>query len=189
MATARAAVVVLGATLMACGDAYAAQTEAGTVVLHVTDYAHVQPTEMALAQEHASRVYANAGVRLVWTDGCAAAANPDGARHLDVVVLSAAMAERYNPPPRTFGQASPVTKRALIFYGRAIVHAIESHSDPALLLGLVLAHEVGHMLLPAPSHASSGVMRADWDGRKIVRIPDFLPPQATTIRALVAGDR
>jgi hypothetical protein len=31
------------------------------------------------------------------------------------------------------------------------------------LLGHVMAHEIGHLLLPVNSHASRGIMRGEWD--------------------------
>jgi hypothetical protein len=32
------------------------------------------------------------------------------------------------------------------------------------VLALVIAHEIGHLLLPEPAHADAGIMRAPWDG-------------------------
>ena len=32
------------------------------------------------------------------------------------------------------------------------------------VLGIALAHEIGHALLPAPSHSTSGIMRPSWEG-------------------------
>jgi hypothetical protein len=35
--------------------------------------------------------------------------------------------------------------------------------DPGVLLGHVIAHEIGHLLLPYDAHSESGIMRAAWD--------------------------
>jgi hypothetical protein len=35
------------------------------------------------------------------------------------------------------------------------------------ILAVGLAHELGHALLPAPSHASTGIMQARWEGDDI----------------------
>ncbi len=43
--------------------------------------------------------------------------------------------------------------------------AIESNH----LLGLAIAHEIGHLLLNTNSHASAGLMRADWSRRAMHR--------------------
>jgi hypothetical protein len=153
-----------------------------TVVLHVTDYVHVPPHELQEAQTLAAEVYTRIGVRLVWTDGFAAACgDDDGARHLDVIILTPEMTAQRKAKPGTFGAGSRLTRHAFIYYQRAIDHAIETRSDPRRVLGLVLAHETGHMLLPVYSHSESGLMRAEWEGR-LAKIPDFLPSQADEIR-------
>jgi hypothetical protein len=54
------------------------------------------------------------------------------------------------------------------------------------MLGFVLAHEIGHMLLPRYSHTALGLMKAAWVGT-ITGIPEFLPEQAATIRTLLAA--
>ena len=32
------------------------------------------------------------------------------------------------------------------------------------VLGIALAHEMGHVLLPPPSHSATGIMQASWEG-------------------------
>ena len=63
---------------------------------------------------------------------------------------------------------------------------MRTNGDPATTLALVLAHEIGHLLLPEYSHAPSGLMRAHWEGR-VDNIPSFIPAQATTIRMMLAS--
>ncbi len=125
-------------------------------------------------------------MQVVWADGVAATAPADGALHLDVILLTAAMADRQQPHTASFGQASRVTKRAYIFCERVLAHAHSTGSDPGRVLGLVLAHEIGHMLLPEHSHTGLGSMKAAWIGT-ISAIPEFLPEQAATIRTLLSA--
>ena len=58
-----------------------------------------------------------------------------------------------------------------------------------LILGDVIAHELGHLLLGTNSHSPTGIMCANWDhdyltlalrGRQL-----FLPEQAASMRAIV----
>jgi hypothetical protein len=56
----------------------------------------------------------------------------------------------------------------------AYVYAAQVHSSKALnvvkegdLLGYVIAHEMGHLLLGRDSHAAAGVMRARWEGAEL----------------------
>jgi hypothetical protein len=185
---ARSAVVAMMAAgaLIGGSRATAAETADADVVLHVTSYERIPAAEMAAAQQAVVQVYGRIGVRIAWAGGVAAEATADGARHVDVIFLTAAMADRKQPNASAFGQASHVTGRAYIYPARILAHASRTSSDPELVLGLVLAHEIGHVLLPEYSHTPSGLMRAQWQGR-LVAIPGFLPEQAATIRTLIAA--
>lgn len=183
-----AAIAMVVAALVPGPRAFAAPAEVATVVLHLVDYQHVASADLAYAQKEASKVFANIGVRLVWADGFALGAASDGHRHFDVVILNTEMTERRHAVDRVFGEASSETHRAFVYYGRVLSHALETTSDPRLALGLVLAHEVGHMVLPGEGHSETGLMRATWFGR-LASIPDFLPEQAAIIRAQLAGSK
>lgn len=166
--------------------AAAAESAAGSIVIHLIDYQRVPRAEMAEAEKHVARVYARAGVQVVWADGRARQASPDGFTHLDVVILNDEMTARKGPAAEAFGQASHETKVAYIYYSRIIRHARETSSDPARALALVIAHETGHVLLPEHSHAPSGLMRANWDER-VVNVPLFMKMQAEAIRRIVTA--
>jgi len=175
------AVVVLG-VLVAGASATAAPSD---VVLHVTTYTQVPARQFSDARRAVVTLYASIGVQIVWAGGVAASAPADGALHLDVILLNAAMAKRQQPNVAAFGQASHETKRAYIFCERVLDHAHLTGTDPGRMLGLVLAHEIGHMLLPRHSHTAIGLMKAEWIGT-ITAIPEFLPEQAETIRTLTS---
>jgi hypothetical protein len=185
---ARSAVVAVMAAVALLGgsQAMAAETTDADLVLHVTTYERIPDAEMAGAQQAVVQVYGRIGVHIAWAGGVAAEAAADRARHIDVIFLTAAMADRKQPNASAFGQASHVTGRAYIYPTRVFAHASQTSSDPELVLGLVLAHEIGHVLLPEYSHTPSGLMRAQWQGR-LVAIPGFLPGQATTIRTMIAA--
>ncbi len=103
-----AVAVVVGSLGVAAPSAMAAPPPVGTVVLHVTAYARVPASELADAEAAAAKAYARAGVRLVWTGGAAATAAPDGALHLDVLLLTAEMTERLRPAAvRCAGEGQP----------------------------------------------------------------------------------
>jgi hypothetical protein len=58
------------------------------------------------------------------------------------------------------GQAARPTGRAYIFTHRVTEIGVQYGRDFAWVLGQVLAHEVGHLVLPTYSHSSRGIMRA-----------------------------
>jgi len=56
---------------------------------------------------------------------------------------------------------------AWIFYDPIKSFAVEKELSLTQLLGHVLAHELGHMLLGANSHSGMGLMRAQWSSREL----------------------
>lgn len=176
------AVLVVG--LVGAGRASAEPNAPVTVVVHLSDQDHVPARELAHAQTLVTETYARSGIRLVWTDGSAKLAVTDGNLHVDVFILNTDQIERTKPAAGVFGQASHITERAYIFYARLFQQAIRHGGEPARALALVMAHELGHVLLPEYSHTPTGLMRAHWEGR-VTAIPDFLPAQAATMRAML----
>jgi hypothetical protein len=150
----------------------------------VTDYARVSARQLETSQRIAGRVYAKIGVPIMWVDGNAAEMGRDGAVHLDMAILGAAMTARGDAPPDALGKAGRESKRASVYYGRVVEHATRTHADLDQVLALALAHELGHLLLPDYSHTKRGLMQAARTGR-IVAVPDLLPAQAATIRIML----
>ncbi len=185
-ATAAIVVSVLIGALPAHG-AFASDREQATVVLHVRDFHGVPRNDLADAQREASKIYAHIGVRLVWTDGSARLNAVDGCVNVDIVILDKDMADRNNPEPTAFGQASHVTRRAYIYYSRIMAYVTRTFSNPDRAMAVVLAHELGHVLLPEYSHTAAGIMRPTLAGR-ILKLPRFAPEQAITIRTAVLRD-
>ena len=170
---------IASAVLMLATGARAA--EAPTLVVHLADYEHVAPQELAEAKTLVGGVYARIGVHLLWTTGSARLAPRDGYLHVDIVILDTTMTAATKPAPGVVGVGSHTAKRASNLYPRVFAQAIHSQDRPALALALTMAHELGHVVLPDYSHSSSGLMRADWDGH-IGTLPNFLPLQATKVR-------
>jgi hypothetical protein len=161
-----------------------ATAEPAAIVVHVADYQGVRASERAEAFRRASDVFLAIGVALTWTDR-PRHNEADGLIHIDLVILNAEMSDRHRPNPTTFGVASHVTKRAYVYYPRIAKHCGPGPSDRTRALALVIAHELGHVLLPEYSHSTSGLMQREWK-EQVVTIPPFLPWQARAIRAMVA---
>jgi hypothetical protein len=51
-----------------------------------------------------------------------------------------------------------------LFYDTIHEFARAQGQAESAVLALVIAHEIGHLLLPEPAHADAGIMRAPWDG-------------------------
>ena len=166
-----------------------AQVADMAVVIQVTDDAHILPDVLSEAERLAGSVYVAAGVRIVWTDAAVQVAEPAGSFHVNVILRSKDMkageSQSSSIDGEVLGRALRPTRRVYIFYDRIYEHAIQTGSTVARLLGAVIAHEVGHLLLPDFSHSPIGIMRPHWNGR-IMRVPDFTVDQGNTIRTRLA---
>jgi hypothetical protein len=48
-----------------------------------------------------------------------------------------------------------------------LVRNITWHATVAQILGAMMAHELGHILLNLPSHSETGIMKGDWDLKEL----------------------
>ena len=61
--------------------------------------------------------------------------------------------------------AADQLRAVLSLYFDAVTDVARRYGSPrGDVLGLALAHEIGHVLLPPPSHSSSGIMQPSWEG-------------------------
>jgi hypothetical protein len=82
-------------------------------------------------------------------------------------------------------------RRAYVFLDRVkafseVVTSLRGHRVVGTVLGHVICHELGHLLMPDKSHAPFGIMRADWDSQQwdeaVEGLLLFSPRQAQIMR-------
>jgi hypothetical protein len=137
----------------------------------VVNRAGARPEVVQAAERDAAAIYAAAGIQTIWINPA-----PGGTsiHDMDLTVVlrpeSAAFAST-KITDTTLGYA--VTEPGLpgqrgrlvwVFFGRVEKYAERNHIQISRLCGLVMAHEIGHLVLPA-GHTESGLMRATWDLR------------------------
>lgn len=158
---------VFGMVSSAAGE----PVESLAIVVGVVDHAQLPPRVLARGRSEAARIYRSAGIELVWSDA------PDFSVPQMVVTIvckptgaSLSVPERLavKSADRRILGVSPGNKErrdlvAWAFYERILDVATMHGIDPGLLLGHVIAHELGHLLLPFDAHSQSGLMRASWD--------------------------
>lgn len=137
------------------------------------------------AQQHATDIYDAIGVPLVWT---AAPAKITGIA-LRVVVASDAGTETLLEATRgasenILGFALPEAGRIYIFLDRVLLTAQKGQILPEQALGRVLAHEIGHHVLPWKGHSDTGLMRAAPNFQS-PKLPAFSDAEAESIRAFL----
>lgn len=181
------AVLSFTVTLFTAGHALAAGDESMALVLHVDNYARVPPVSLVRAEALVSEIYQAAGVALSWVHDDPNPIMPaDGGRHLRVLLLKPNMtdskANKDQVPDNVLGQAAFGSTRAYIFTQRVRDQALKNSRSFDWLLGQVVAHEVGHLLLPPNSHSKSGIMREHLDGSLRRTLDTFTASQGEALR-------
>ena len=133
----------------------------------------VSDPELSRAKTEAELVYRNIGVSIVW-GGCTAFRGS----WFPALTPTFVIFLRNDRPAATFGPASLEVmgeayvdihgggNTAEVWVPAIRTHADLYHADPGVLLGYVLAHELGHLLL-GPGHTPDGVMQAVWGEKQI----------------------
>jgi hypothetical protein len=183
-----------------------------TITIHVYNYAEVDHKTLVEAEKVATGIFQKAGVESRWVSPALTSENKQensaerGSRdlsHIQLDLLSPLMAERLGLPNNVMGLA-PGAERdrqdVYVFYNSAEALAQRqirtlptsrrrTHARTAQILGHVIAHEIGHVLLNLKSHSATGIMRGDWGLKDLQDVAYgyllFTPPQAEVIRAEV----
>jgi hypothetical protein len=128
----------------------------------------VRGSVIADAKAETELVYRSAGVEIVWHE-CDAFPPAAGQAHDPWFVIRL----RTDKPPQKLGPASlDVMGKAFVedaggYMADAYLQAIQAtselhHAESGVLLGFVMAHELGHLILGV-GHTPDGVMQAAWD--------------------------
>lgn len=156
--------VVIPALLasLAAGSSARAQTADRRPVLEIVldNRAPSAARELAAARTRARFIFADAGVRAVFIKDRAPSLE-SGHTRIQLVVVSGAVADGLvRGDAQRLGFAIPLASRAYVHYDR--IHALaRAHKvQPGWFLGVVIAHEAGHILLPRTGHADAGMMAA-----------------------------
>jgi hypothetical protein len=182
-----------------CGWVVAAGAAEVEVRVRLQNYANVPAVWLAKAKAVATGILENAGVRVLWSD-CSPNSNrldnlcsiPSGPVDLQLRILSEEMAKRTQRSRHSMGSAM-VSGRfpfiASVFYHRAVELEAGRPGARAEILGGILAHEIGHLLLAENSHSGTGVLRAQWGDQELRMIARgrlwFTPEQAARMVSLV----
>src|SRR5437879_4523555 len=141
------------------------------LTLVIYNHAQVGVEVLAQTEKTASEIFEHAGVRLIWRDGFAYAAErqkfeippPEDPATLVVKLQPEAEIARYGVRPQCEGIGFP--SGAIVFVRRGDKNDMAS---AATRLAYVMAHELGHILVGPNAHSIAGIMRGtliqqDWD--------------------------
>jgi hypothetical protein len=180
-----------------------AQTNSHDLIVHVYNQAHIPTPSLDRALQRAASVLATADVKPVWVLG-----SPDAA---EAHKFDLSKHEGQRPPGRQFlvlllakqvppeyvrgalGIAFPQSEAgvsAMVFCDR--VDRTRHEIDGPTLLGLAIAHEIGHVLLNTSAHGNSGIMKSPWLRADVeqaeARLAMFTRSERNTIRQQLLPD-
>jgi hypothetical protein len=172
------------------------------LTLRVYNYARIDAGLLDAAEKVASGIFEKVGVRSAWV-GCAVAPaegeayraceSEMGTADIVLRILPQGMAKKLHASQEALGfaQACPESEPACelsVFYSRVDRLAAEGYRADRIL-GYVMAHEVGHILMGA-AHSEEGIMRGEWSRDDLQRISwglalDFSKNQSKQVRLAV----
>jgi len=169
------------------------------LVVSVCNDAGVPDRVLQRAEREAENAFHRAGVVLVWAP-CGGAENHRATAYLDVAHMTKVFSIRIvthslNLPGEDFGIAfvgsDGTGSQADVFYSSIVALQQSSTVGTAELLGYVMSHELGHLVLGGNSHSRLGIMQPRWAGEQLRRISmglfDFDLRQAELLRARLLG--
>lgn len=173
-----------------------------SITMRVYDYSHVDATTLAKAQEQVAQIYARVGVGVRWFETVkpldrAMGREWFGSPDVTILLIDDRMAAQRRLPSRVLGSAAvddeEMGRVAYVLRDRIVNVALRGATEEARVLSVVIAHEVGHLLLPRGSSTSSGLMRPHWEPsdfhRAAAQPRPFSAADALTIRQTLEGRR
>jgi hypothetical protein len=150
-----------------------------TIRVRVNNYVQAAPAIIASAEREAGRILGEAGLLMVWLDcpmehygGVHVAQNPclEPLEATDIVLRVLAEPTQNKFQDTVFGFAV-VPALASVYYDYALSTAKRDNAEfeVPIILGCVIAHEVGHLLLGLNSHSGSGVMQPRWERKQVMQ--------------------
>jgi hypothetical protein len=174
------------------------------LTIQIHDYAHVPGAVLSHASDTVSRIYERIGVRIDWV-GVAHPGERRGESHrrdktqrssvaqMTIVILTPKMAARAGVAEGVLGYAAVAEEGmgriAFAIHERVRTAARQGPTNEADLLGFVMAHEIGHLLLPGGSGSDTGPMQNHWNTRELRGFDplklEFSAEQALQIRSTI----
>ena len=171
-----------------CTDLTAQATEPPlTIVVHVVNHADVSDTDLWQAESQATRTYKAIGIPLRWvSEGVETESATPVMFHVRMLLLAGEPADRMLAVTRVddevLGLAVGPARMAYVFCNRVLGAVSVRGMNFVGVLGRVLAHELGHVLLPSlKAHSDTGIMRASTMVRSD-RLEYFTDKQGQLIR-------
>jgi hypothetical protein len=166
------------------------------VKVSVFNDAQITKGKVATAEKVAAGLFAPTGIRIDWlncglatetsdeTDSCNEAAFPT---HLAIRLRQKSLNLSESTLGLSYLGQDGIGCYADVFYAGVDPIQRDTGLSSEAILGFVIAHELGHLLLGTNSHATAGIMRANWRKPELSAagkgLLGFSEAQAKTMRA------
>jgi hypothetical protein len=155
--------------------------DAPTIVVRIDNDAGVRHADLQFAESRAASVFAKIGVRVTWVDAADAVANRIQPP-LTLVIVNASAQRGTALFADALGIAQPSVRRAHVFYDRVL--QTQALRPTPMVLGDVMAHELGHLMLLSHKHSREGIMKPAIEQR-LLAIASFTSSEAQEIAARI----
>ena len=149
-------------------NGYSAAESDLAVSVAVYNYAAVPEATLVHLEAETQSIFAKAGVEVGWRNCVILGKHSLLAARIALRILPSPMVKRLEASEKEGGFATTCPRDELvchadIFYDRAqdLVRT-GADADLSQILGVLAAHEMGHLLLGADSHSPVGIMRSKW---------------------------
>ena len=174
-----------------------------TITLRIYNYARVAPAALTEAENVASVILRKAGIESAWIDcplseadlaGYPACQRPPTPSQFVLRLVAQPLPNYSDAHEDEIGLALPCRETeagcsAYLSYKSVMNWAGRADTSADRILGHVMLHEIGHLLLGPGSHSETGVMRRDWDVDDLASMAQrficFTSGQAHAVRAEV----
>jgi len=150
-------------------------SSAVSVTVGVFNDAATPRTVVEFAEQEASRIFMAAGLEITWVDCLARQENvlsatcppPQDPTHLNLRILPRGKKLKEDSFGVAFLAVDGTGTYIDVFYDAVEKLHHESNTSPGRLLGHVMAHEIGHLLIGSHAHSNWGIMCPVWGQREL----------------------
>jgi hypothetical protein len=146
------------------------------VTINVYNDAQVSEQVLTHAEQEATRIFRQAGVDSVWVECQLSNAGPNrdseckspaGPTHLALRIVPWSSKLGDTVFGTAFLSAEGDGTYSDVFYESVQDLHKDWHASLSRVLGHVMAHEIGHLLLGTNAHSPMGIMRPNWQGKEL----------------------
>jgi hypothetical protein len=145
------------------------------ITVQIYNYSQASPGILAGAEREAGRILREAGLRVVWLE-CPvgpSTAGPQGlceraseATDIRLRMLAAPIQNKFQDSVFGF-TIHPVLASVYYEFAWRLAKRDDAEFEIPIILGCVIAHELGHLLLGPNGHSAGGIMQGEWGPKQL----------------------